>query len=72
MSSGPTYDPPMTADDPRVCRNCIRVNDFDMWFPIMYAPSGKYHPRGKWGITACGLDATGYGWLWPDVRYARV
>jgi hypothetical protein len=59
------YDPPMTATDPRVCLNCVKVADWSIWFPIQNARSGKYHSGGEYGVTDCGVDATEDGWLWP-------
>jgi hypothetical protein len=65
MRTTPVYDPPMTAEDARACRNCVKAADWSIWFPIQNGRSGKYHSGGEWGVTDCGIDATEEGWLWP-------
>lgn len=62
------YDPPESSDDPRVCRKCAvlrRAPGEAEWWPIQNTRTGRYHSGGEFGLTDCGVDATGDGWLWP-------
>jgi hypothetical protein len=66
------YDPPTSQDDECVCGRCRRawgsrlVPPRDGHFSILNKRSGKYQSGGEWGVTDCGLDATGADWAWPE------
>lgn len=67
---------PVEQDDKRVCGRCRRawgsclVPPPDGYFAAFNTQTGKYHHvspdghRGRFGFTACGLDACGTEWKW--------
>jgi hypothetical protein len=65
----PVFDPPSSWSDPRVCRNCVRTNGSyngpPTVYTIMHKRTGKYHSSSGYGVTDCGIDATGEAYLWP-------
>jgi hypothetical protein len=73
MPSEPTaatveYDPPRSWDDPRVCQNCVRTEGSyrnTLAYVILNTRTDKYHASAGYGMTNCGVDATGDEFLWP-------
>jgi hypothetical protein len=63
------YEPPRSWDDPRVCQRCVRTEGSYHGPPTAYvilnARTGKYHASAGYGMTDCGIDATGDEFLWP-------
>lgn len=62
------YDPPRKADDPRICSRCLsRTGSWSghQSWPIQNAKTDIYHSGGDYGITDCGIDATGDHFRWP-------
>jgi len=43
----------------------VKVADWSIWFPIQNRRSGIYHSGGEYGVTDCGIDATGDIYAWP-------
>ena len=64
------YDPPTEQDDPRVCGGCKRawgsvLVSHPGGYTIVNLRTGKYHSGRDYGMTDCGIDATGEAFLWP-------
>jgi hypothetical protein len=49
----------------RPCKRCYpeqpRVSEIDVW---LVSPRGVVHHGADYGMTACGIDATGERWWW--------
>ena len=63
------YDPPSRASDPRCCKRCLSVTGSwsgTTWYCIQNTRSGIYHSGGDYGVTDCGIDATGESFMWPE------
>jgi hypothetical protein len=48
--------------DAKVCPACHAPG---VIFGIANTQTGKYHSGGDYGMTDCGVDATGDRYLWP-------
>ncbi len=49
------------------CGRCERTNTFIFspgWVGCVVSPSGVMHIGVEYGMTACGIDATGPDWWW--------
>lgn len=57
-----------TGEKRKVVGGCLRcgVTPADIEaVSVVVSPTGKAHYGGHYGITTCGIDATGDGWWWP-------
>ena len=66
MGDGSTGDETPMPVVKRVCKRCpITPRELERGY-VLVSPNGTAHSAGwKEGLTDCGLDATGDGWLWP-------
>jgi hypothetical protein len=62
------YDPPTDWKDERICQSCLKgygSKSGHLPYTIANTRTGKYHASEGFGVTDCGIDATGEEFLWP-------
>jgi hypothetical protein len=66
MSAKVTFEE--TGEERIVKRGCVRCfpdGKIDQDFQFVVSPTGIAHMGEDYGITYCGIDATGKKWWWP-------